>query len=68
MGDGLNDAPACKVASVGVSMATGSKITQEASDIILVNDSIPDFIDGIAYLRELDERRLKAPQRGCEIS
>ena len=39
IGDGINDARALKGAQVGVAMCSGSAVTRDVADIVLVNDS-----------------------------
>ncbi|MFM2307965.1 MAG: hypothetical protein RLY87_85, partial [Chloroflexota bacterium] len=50
MGDGVNDALSLKKAKVGIAMESGSQITRNVADMILLNDSfgalLPAFREG----------------------
>lgn len=52
-GDGINDAPALKLADVAIAVNTATDIAKENADIVLLNKSLEVIIGGVKYGRTI---------------
>ncbi len=53
LGDGINDAPAIKIADVGISVNSATDIAKEAADIILLRQGLHVISEGIIEGRKI---------------
>ncbi len=47
IGDGINDAPSIKQADIGITLNSGSDISKDAGDIVLINNKLESIVKSI---------------------